>query len=72
MPNNLKMGGDLLLRSGKQKHSPKVDKTDENQQSEIVSDLEIPTIVTNTIMVTLQDRVDLGSTTLRFLQDLAV
>ncbi len=48
-----------------------VDKTDENQQPEIASGLESPTIVTNTIMVTLQDRVDLGSTTLRFLQDLA-
>lgn len=48
-----------------------VDKTDENEASRITDGLKIPTIATNSIMVTLQDRVDLAHTTLGFLRDLA-
>ena len=47
-----------------------VDKTDENEVSRITDGLKIPTIATNSIMVTLQDRVDLAHTTLGFLRDL--
>jgi len=42
-----------------------VDKSDENDSKQI----EIPSIVTNTIMVTLQDRVSLAKDTLRFLRE---
>jgi len=42
-----------------------VDKTDENDSKQI----KIPSIVTNTIMVTLQDRVSLAEDTLRFLRE---
>ncbi|MDG2277337.1 MAG: 2-phospho-L-lactate transferase CofD family protein [Pseudomonadales bacterium] len=47
-----------------------VDKTDEKEASRITDGLRIPTIATNSIMVTLQDRVDLAHTTLGFLRDL--
>ena len=49
-----------------------IDKTDENQQIAITDQLKIPTIVTNTIMVTLDDRVALADTSLGFLRDLTV
>ncbi|NKC01629.1 MAG: 2-phospho-L-lactate transferase [Pseudomonadales bacterium] len=48
-----------------------VDKTDAIEAATITNGLKIPTIVTNSIMVTLQDRVDLAHATLGFLRDLA-
>lgn len=48
-----------------------IDNTDEDQQLSITDRLKIPTIVTNTIMITLQDRVDLANATLGFLRDQA-
>ena len=49
-----------------------IDKTDENQQIAITDQLKIPTIVTNTIMLTLADRVALADTSLGFLRDISV
>lgn len=48
-----------------------VDQTDEVEASEITNRLELPTIVTNSIMLTLQDRVELANATLGFLRDLS-
>ena len=48
-----------------------LDKTDENQRIAITDQLKIPTIVTNSIMVTLADRVALANTSLGFLRDIA-
>lgn len=47
-----------------------VDQTDEEEATEITNRLELPTIVTNSIMLTLQDRVDLANATLGFLRNL--
>ena len=48
-----------------------IDKTDENDITNIKQSLQIPTIVTNTIMVTLADRVSLAKDTLGLLQSIA-
>ena len=44
-----------------------LDKTDSDQ----ANDISIPSIVTQTVMVTLQDRIDLAKQCVRFLEELA-
>lgn len=48
-----------------------VDQTDENEAGEITKRLELPTIVTNSIMLTLQDRMDLAHATIGFLRNIS-
>ncbi len=48
-----------------------IDQTDAPEAENIQQTLGIPTIVTNTIMVTLADRVSLAKDTLRLLQEIA-